>query len=202
MMNCPKCGSADIMSQKAGYGVGKAVTGLALTGGIGLLGGFIGSNKINTHCLKCGHKWNQVSLEKKKLNDRNKVKEKRSKERLAARKKSESAGSQESNDAAQKFQRSLLLAASYGLRKAESKKYKNRISLLNESDRLKYIELTLQPNQADFDERLTASIIALHASSPDVEWEAIVNRSKNDARVGKKDPNSTLRYVWPFGRKS
>jgi len=57
IIRCPKCNSKNIVANKKGFGVGKAIVGGALTGGVGLLGGFVGSNKIKITCLKCGHKW-------------------------------------------------------------------------------------------------------------------------------------------------
>ena len=54
---CPKCYSTNITSNKKGFGVGKAAVGAIATGGIGLLAGGIGKNKIDITCLKCGHKW-------------------------------------------------------------------------------------------------------------------------------------------------
>jgi predicted nucleic-acid-binding Zn-ribbon protein len=52
---CPKCGSHDLHADKKGFSGQKAVAGAVLTGGIGLLAGTIGSNKINITCLKCGN---------------------------------------------------------------------------------------------------------------------------------------------------
>lgn len=57
-LTCPKCLSPHIAANKKGYGLGKAAVGGILTGGIGLLAGFIGSRKIYLTCLKCGHQWN------------------------------------------------------------------------------------------------------------------------------------------------
>ena len=54
---CPKCGSDQLSANKKGFGVGKAVAGAVLTGGVGLLAGFIGSQKIYVTCLACGHQW-------------------------------------------------------------------------------------------------------------------------------------------------
>lgn len=54
---CPKCHSTFLSANKKGYRVGNAVAGVVLTGGIGLLGGFLGSNKVRITCLKCGHNW-------------------------------------------------------------------------------------------------------------------------------------------------
>ena len=54
---CPKCLSTSISPQKKGFSVGKALVGGALTGGIGLLAGAIGSNKIDLYCMKCGNKF-------------------------------------------------------------------------------------------------------------------------------------------------
>lgn len=56
-VRCPKCGSTQISANKKGFGLGKAAVGGALTGGVGLLGGFIGSNKVEITCLLCGKKW-------------------------------------------------------------------------------------------------------------------------------------------------
>ncbi len=54
-IRCPKCNSSNIYIDKKGFGVGKAVIGGLLTGGFGLLSGFIGSNKIKATCLSCGN---------------------------------------------------------------------------------------------------------------------------------------------------
>ena len=51
---CPKCNSSMIECNKKGFGLGKAAVGAIATGGIGLLAGFIGSNKIKATCLSCG----------------------------------------------------------------------------------------------------------------------------------------------------
>lgn len=54
---CPKCGSNQITAQNKGFGLGKAAVGGLMLGPVGLLGGLIGSKKVNVICLKCGHKW-------------------------------------------------------------------------------------------------------------------------------------------------
>lgn len=54
---CPKCLSTSVAPQKRGFSVGKALVGGALTGGVGLLAGAIGSNKVDLYCMKCGHKF-------------------------------------------------------------------------------------------------------------------------------------------------
>ena len=56
-IKCPKCGSAQLTANQKGFGIGKAAIGGILTGGIGLLGGFIGSKKVKITCLKCGNSW-------------------------------------------------------------------------------------------------------------------------------------------------
>jgi hypothetical protein len=53
-IKCPKCGSTQLTTDKKGFSGKKAVAGAVLTGGIGLLAGTIGSNKIKITCLKCG----------------------------------------------------------------------------------------------------------------------------------------------------
>lgn len=59
---CPKCGSSQLVANKKGFGAGKALTGAVLTGGVGLLAGFIGSGKVKVTCLKCGSTWDPGQL--------------------------------------------------------------------------------------------------------------------------------------------
>ena len=54
---CPRCGSISLSYNKKGYGVGKAVAGALVFGGIGLLAGGIGANQAIVTCLKCGYKF-------------------------------------------------------------------------------------------------------------------------------------------------
>jgi predicted RNA-binding Zn-ribbon protein involved in translation (DUF1610 family) len=54
---CPKCGSNQITANKKGFSGGKALAGVVLTGGIGLLAGGIGRNKIQITCLNCGNQF-------------------------------------------------------------------------------------------------------------------------------------------------
>ncbi len=56
-IRCPKCGSSQLTANKKGFSGKQAVGGAILTGGIGLLAGTIGSNKINITCLACGHQF-------------------------------------------------------------------------------------------------------------------------------------------------
>jgi tellurium resistance protein TerD len=56
-VKCPKCKSTQITAGNKGFSAGKAVAGAVLTGGVGLLAGFLGSKKVMVTCLKCGHKW-------------------------------------------------------------------------------------------------------------------------------------------------
>lgn len=53
-IKCPKCGSTQLYVGKKGFSGKKAVAGALLTGGIGVLAGTIGSNKIKLTCLACG----------------------------------------------------------------------------------------------------------------------------------------------------
>ncbi|WP_027416118.1 TerD family protein [Aneurinibacillus terranovensis] len=57
MMRCPRCHSTQIVSGKKGFGFGKAAVGTIIFGPIGLLGGFIGSKKLEFSCTRCGNKW-------------------------------------------------------------------------------------------------------------------------------------------------
>lgn len=59
---CPNCGSSQLVANKKGFGAGKALTGAVLTGGIGLLAGFVGSGKVKVTCLRCGRKWEPGEL--------------------------------------------------------------------------------------------------------------------------------------------
>jgi hypothetical protein len=54
---CPKCSSPSLSANKRGFGLGKALVGGALTGGVGLLAGFIGSGAVMVTCVNCGHGW-------------------------------------------------------------------------------------------------------------------------------------------------
>jgi DNA-directed RNA polymerase subunit RPC12/RpoP len=54
-IKCPKCGSTQLFAGKKGFSGKKAVAGAVITGGIGLLAGTIGSNKIKITCLNCGN---------------------------------------------------------------------------------------------------------------------------------------------------
>lgn len=54
---CPKCGSTSLSGGKQGFGVGKAVAGVVLLGGVGVLAGGIGANKTVVTCLNCGYKF-------------------------------------------------------------------------------------------------------------------------------------------------
>lgn len=56
-IKCPKCKSTQITAHKKGFSGAKAVGGAVLTGGIGILAGTIGSNKIFLTCLSCGNKF-------------------------------------------------------------------------------------------------------------------------------------------------
>lgn len=56
-IKCPKCGSPEFSIQKEGFQAGSACCGAILAGPLGLLCGAKGSNKLNRHCLRCGHKW-------------------------------------------------------------------------------------------------------------------------------------------------
>lgn len=56
-ITCPKCNSNQLTANKKGFGVGKALVGGVLLGGVGLLGGFVGSGRVKITCLKCGYTW-------------------------------------------------------------------------------------------------------------------------------------------------
>lgn len=56
-LECPRCHSTQLHAGSKGFSLGKAAAGGILVGGVGLLGGLIGSKKIMITCLKCGYKW-------------------------------------------------------------------------------------------------------------------------------------------------
>jgi DNA-directed RNA polymerase subunit RPC12/RpoP len=56
-IKCPNCGSTEISIQKEGFNAGSACCGAILAGPLGILCGAKGANKLNRHCLNCGHKW-------------------------------------------------------------------------------------------------------------------------------------------------
>jgi DNA-directed RNA polymerase subunit RPC12/RpoP len=56
-IQCPKCGSHDLIAGKKGFSGKKAFAGAVLTGGIGILAGTIGSKNVELTCLKCGTKF-------------------------------------------------------------------------------------------------------------------------------------------------
>lgn len=56
-IQCTKCRSTQLSANKKGFSGKKAVAGAVLTGGIGLLAGTLGSNKIIITCLNCGNQF-------------------------------------------------------------------------------------------------------------------------------------------------
>lgn len=57
-VSCPKCHSTSIVTQKKGFGLGKAAAGVFLTGNVlGAAAGVAGANKAVNVCQRCGHKW-------------------------------------------------------------------------------------------------------------------------------------------------
>lgn len=55
---CPKCGSTSLSANKKGFGAGKAVAGMVVTGGVGgAVFGAVGSGKVVVTCLNCGYKF-------------------------------------------------------------------------------------------------------------------------------------------------
>lgn len=57
-LHCPKCRSTSIITQKQGFGIGKAAAGVLLTGNLlAAAAGGINANKNWNVCQKCGHKW-------------------------------------------------------------------------------------------------------------------------------------------------
>lgn len=61
-LHCPACKSTQVTAKTKGFRLGKALLGGALFGGVGLLGGAVGSNETRLVCLKCGYEWTPGSL--------------------------------------------------------------------------------------------------------------------------------------------
>jgi hypothetical protein len=53
-IKCPRCMSDQVTADKKGFSGKNALGGVLLTGGVGILAGTIGSNKIIITCLACG----------------------------------------------------------------------------------------------------------------------------------------------------
>ncbi|MGC8433411.1 zinc-ribbon domain-containing protein [Clostridioides difficile] len=51
---CPKCGSVSLSAHKKGFGIGKAVAGATVVGGLDLMAGNLGAKKVRVTCLSCG----------------------------------------------------------------------------------------------------------------------------------------------------
>ena len=56
-VRCSRCHSSNVRTGKKGFGLGKAAVGGLILGPVGLLGGFIGNNKLKFTCNSCGHSW-------------------------------------------------------------------------------------------------------------------------------------------------
>lgn len=61
-IRCPYCMSTNLQTTTKGFSITKAATGAILIGGIGLLAGTIGSNKVKITCLKCGKIFNTSAV--------------------------------------------------------------------------------------------------------------------------------------------
>lgn len=54
-VHCPICNSDQLHISKKGFSGTKAVVGGLLTGGIGVLAGTHGMNRLQVTCIACGH---------------------------------------------------------------------------------------------------------------------------------------------------
>jgi DNA-directed RNA polymerase subunit M/transcription elongation factor TFIIS len=64
-IKCPQCGSTQVTAYRKGFGWGRALVGGVLTGGVGILAGFVGSRDVQIVCLKCGKKFYPPKKKKK-----------------------------------------------------------------------------------------------------------------------------------------
>lgn len=72
---CPYCFSRELHSEHKGFSGGKALAGVMVAGGIGLLAGTIGSRDTQITCLKCGKKFKagEVKIVKEQVLDEAKI---------------------------------------------------------------------------------------------------------------------------------
>lgn len=56
-VRCPVCGSAQISAVRRGYDPGCGCLGVLLFSWIGLLLGFLGADRVDMVCLRCGNRW-------------------------------------------------------------------------------------------------------------------------------------------------
>ncbi|RBW67692.1 TerD family protein [Bacillus taeanensis] len=73
-VQCPRCQSTNITSGKKGFGIGKAAIGGLILGPVGLLGGFVGSKKMQFTCTSCSYKWSLDQTDFMKLANEQKEK--------------------------------------------------------------------------------------------------------------------------------
>ncbi len=55
--SCPRCGSQHVVAGTKGFRLKRAAGGFLLLGGVGLLGGVLGSKEMTLGCMSCGHRW-------------------------------------------------------------------------------------------------------------------------------------------------
>ena len=56
-VRCPVCGSTRVSAVRRGYDPGCGCLGVLLFSWIGLLLGFLGADRVDMVCLRCGNKW-------------------------------------------------------------------------------------------------------------------------------------------------
>ena len=68
-IRCPICGSTSLHSEKKGFSLKKSIVGGVIFGGVGLLGGLLGSQKIEITCLNCGYRFKPGDSFENKIED-------------------------------------------------------------------------------------------------------------------------------------
>ena len=92
-------------------------------------------------------------------------------------------GSLSGVEIARRFQRSLLVAMNHnGFTEDIAARYLERVGNLSQSQRKRYMRVTLQPSETDFDEGLTSVVIFDNALKSDKDWDGFLRAFSLETR--------------------